>query len=199
MVGDRYAPEYSPLPGSTPAPFARAGKGSGLAMNSDLTGPGRIILSLRVRDKTHLLRELAHRAAVFLALDEEAIYRALQGREQLGSTGVGRGIALPHAPMNGIKNLFGMFVRLSRPIDFGSIDEKPVDLVFLLLAPLNAGNEHVAALAAVSRRLRDTAFNDRLRKAENTAAVQQLFTDNSGSIIACGSRIPVASRDDAHE
>ena len=113
---------------------------------------------------------------LFLALDEDAIYRALQGREQLGSTGVGRGIALPHARIDGIDTLFGMFIRLSRPIDFESIDEKPVDLVFLLLMPLDAGNEHVAALAAISRRLRDTAFTERLRKAANAEAARELFS-----------------------
>jgi nitrogen PTS system EIIA component len=121
-------------------------------------------------------RTCASRRAL-VAIDEEAIYRALQEREQLGSTGVGRGIALPDASLDGIRALFGMFVRLSRPIDFKSINEKPVDLLFLLLAPLNAGNEHVAALAAVSRRLRDAGFNERLRKAENAGAVQKLFTD----------------------
>ena len=178
MGGYRCAPEYVALPGAAPMPRPVAAKHSGLAMNiSDLIGPERVILNLRVRDKAQLLRELAHRTAPFVAPDEEAIYRALQGREQLGSTGVGRAVALPHASMDGIRTLFGMFVRLSRPIDFESIDEKPVDLVFLLLAPLNAGNEHVAALAAVSRRLRDTGFNDRLRKAENTAAVRLLFTN----------------------
>ena len=179
MIEYRYAAAYSMSPSSAPTPRPRAAKISGLvAMNiSDLIGPGRVILNLRVRDKAQLLQELAHRAAPLLALDEDAIYRAVQGREQLGSTGVGRGVALPHARIDGIETLFGMFIRLSRPIDFESIDEKPVDLVFLLLVPLDAGNKHVAALAAISRRLRDTAFTERLRKAENAAGVEQLFTE----------------------
>ena len=179
MVGHRYAPAYSTLPRSAPTPRFRAGSHSGIvAMNiSDLIGPGRVILNLRVRDKAQLLQELAHRAAPFLALDEDAIYRVLQGREQLGSTGVGRGIALPHARIDGIRTLFGMLIRLGRPIDFKSIDEKPVDLVFLLLIPRDAGNEHVAALAAISRRLRDTGFTERLRKAEASDTILQLFSD----------------------
>lgn len=177
MVGHRYAPASSLS--SAPTPRLSAAKLSGLvAMNiSDLIGPGHVILNLRVRDKAQLLGELAHRAALLVAFEEDAIYRALQGREQLGSTGVGRGIALPHARIDGIRTLFGMFIRLNRPIDFESIDEKPVDLVFLLLIPLNAGNEHVTALAAISRRLRDTALTERLRKAEASDTILQLFSD----------------------
>lgn len=180
MVGHRYAAAYSTSPSSPPTPRFRGASHSGVAaVNiSDLIGPGRVILNLRVPDKPRLLQELAHRAAIFLALDADAIYRVLQAREQLGSTGVGRGIALPHARIDGIDALFGMLIRLSRPIDFDSIDDKPVDLVCLLLIPLEAGNEHVAALAAISRRLRDTTFTERLRKAENARAARELFPDS---------------------
>ena len=96
---------------------------------------------------------------------------------QLGLTGVGRGVALPHARIDGIEALFGIFVRLSRRLDFEAIDDEPVDLVFLLLIPSDAGNEHVAALAAIARRLRDANLVHCVRDAASAAAVRQLLTD----------------------
>ncbi|MBV8526039.1 MAG: PTS sugar transporter subunit IIA [Acetobacteraceae bacterium] len=142
---------------------------------AELIGPGRVILNLRAREKEQLLQELSRLASPLVTLAADQIHQALQKREQLGSTGIGRGIALPHARVDGIEKLFGMFVRLSRPIEFQAIDEKPVDLIFLLLIPPDAGNEHVAALAAISRRLRDPDFTQRLRKADKAEKVLALF------------------------
>ena len=109
--------------------------------------------------------------------DAQTIVTALQAREELGSTGLGNGFALPHARIEGIDRLFGMFTRLNRPIHFDSIDGNPVDLVFLLLIPPAAGSKHLAALASISRYLRDKEFAARLRKAPSAAALCSLLCD----------------------
>ena len=137
----------------------------------ELIGVSNVIVGLRVGDKTQLLRELARRAALALSLDQRLILDALQAREDLGSTGLGKGFALPHARLDALSQFFALFVRLARPIDFAAIDDRPVDLVILLLTPANAGNQHLATLAALSRPLRDEAFVRRLRQAPGAAAV----------------------------
>jgi PTS system nitrogen regulatory IIA component len=138
---------------------------------ADLLSPDRVVLGLAVRDKAGLLAELARRAGATLGIPPPAVVAALQAREQLGSTGLGRGFALPHTRLSGLSGFFGLFARLGRPIPFQAIDEKPVDLVFLLLIPERAGNEHVGALAAISRALRDPAVLERLRRADSADAV----------------------------
>jgi PTS system nitrogen regulatory IIA component len=110
-----------------------------------------------------------------LGLDQRSILGALQARENLGSTGLGKGFALPHARLAALSAPFALFVRLGRPIDFASIDELPVDLVILLLTPANGGNEHLATLAALSRPLRDEAFVRRVRQAPDAKALHSLF------------------------
>jgi PTS system nitrogen regulatory IIA component len=137
----------------------------------------RIVLGLRAKDKEQLLRDLAARAAPLASVDTQTILNALQAREALGSTGLGEGFALPHARIEGLDHLLGMFVRLNRPIPFDSIDDKPVDLVFLLLLPATAGGEHLAALAAISRHLRDKGFAARLRKAADAGEVHALLCE----------------------
>ncbi len=144
---------------------------------ADLIKPSRVVFAARASNKEQLLRDLATRAAAELGLDAQAISSALLAREELGSTGLGEGFALPHARVPGLDHFFGMFARLNRPIHFDSIDGKPVDLVFLLLIPATAGGEHLAALAAVSRHLRDRDFAASLRKAANAAALCGLICD----------------------
>ena len=141
---------------------------------ADFIAADRIALNLRVRDKAQLLRELAKRAAAGSGVPVAAIQSALLAREGLGSTGLGKGFALPHARIEGLKQFVGLFARLARPIDYDAIDGAPVDLVFLLLMPAEAGNAHVAALAAVSRRFRDADTVARLRKADAAAALAAL-------------------------
>jgi nitrogen PTS system EIIA component len=136
----------------------------------------RIEVGLRVADKMQLLQELAGRAATALGLDRRTIFEALQARENLGSTGLGKGFALPHARLDALSEPFTMLVRLARPIDFAAIDERPVDLAILLLSPANGGNQHLATLAALSRPLRDAAFVQKLRSAPDAAAVHRLLT-----------------------
>ncbi|HUI21768.1 MAG TPA: PTS sugar transporter subunit IIA [Methylocella sp.] len=142
---------------------------------ADLITPDRVIFAARASNKQQLLQDLASRAAKLLNLDARAIFDALLAREELGSTGLGNGFALPHARIEGLDRPFGMFARLNRPIHFDSIDGKPVDLVFVLLVPTAAGSEHLGALAAVSRHLRDQDFAAELRKAANTTALCKLL------------------------
>ncbi len=120
-----------------------------------LITPSQVLVRLRVSGKMQLLAELSGRAAKALGIHGDAVRAALEQREALGSTGIGRGVAIPHARVDGVDGLFGLFARLDHSIDFAAIDGKPVDLVFLLLIPPDAGNGHLAALACVSRRLRD--------------------------------------------
>ncbi len=141
----------------------------------ELIVPDRVVVGLRVADKAQLLQELAGRAATALGLDRRAVFDALQGRENLGSTGLGKGFALPHARLDALREPFALFVRLARPIDFAAIDEGPVDLVILLLSPVNGGNQHLATLAALSRPLRNAGFVQKLRQAPDAAAVHRLF------------------------
>lgn len=130
---------------------------------ADLITPDRVITGLRVQGKAQLLGELSGRAGKALGIDRDAVREALERREALGSTGIGEGIAIPHARLGGVRRISGLFVRLDRAIDFAAVDAKPVDLVFLLLIPSDAGNEHLAALACISRRLRDPSAVHELR------------------------------------
>lgn len=142
---------------------------------TDLVARECVVASLPASDKPQLLRDLSQRAAKQLAIDGQAILNALQAREALGSTGVGHGIALPHARVKGLERFFGLFARLERPIDFASIDQRPIDLVFLLLIPEQAGNDHLTALAAVSRRLRDREVAARLRGAKTGREIYDIL------------------------
>jgi PTS system nitrogen regulatory IIA component len=141
----------------------------------ELIGLNHVIVGVRVADKTQLLQELARRAGAALSLDQRVILDALQARENLGSTGLGKRFALPHARLDVLSRFFVLFARLFRPNDFASIDGLPVDLVILLLTPVNAGNQHLATLAALSRPLRNEAFMQRLRQATDATALHGLL------------------------
>jgi len=142
---------------------------------ADLIGPSQVLLGLRVTDKAGLLGELARRAAAAVSLPSSTILRALQAREELGSTGLGRGFALPHARLDGLPKFYALCVRLQRPIEYEAIDGKPVDLVILLLTPEAASAQHLATLAALSRPLRDEAFVQQLRRAPDPLALHRLL------------------------
>jgi PTS system nitrogen regulatory IIA component len=143
---------------------------------ADIIGPAQVVVGLRASDKTHLLRELAGRAGQALSLDAQTIFDALQSREALGSTGFGKGFALPHARLEGLPNRFALFARLSRPIEFAAIDGQPVDLVILLLTPVGASNDHLATLAALARPFRDERFPRALRGAPDAWAAHRLLS-----------------------
>jgi len=137
----------------------------------DFLSPGDAIVDVRLADKARLLQELAERAAAALNLSADRIASELRKREDLGSTGTGGGVAIPHARMAEVKKPFGLAVRLRQPIDFDAIDGKPVDVVFLLLLPAAAAGEQLNALASVARKLRDPASLRRLRRAADGAAL----------------------------
>ena len=115
------------------------------------------LIDVRASDKTRLLQELTRRAATILDLPAERISTEILKREELGSTGTGGGVALPHARIQGLNRSFGILARLNKPIDFEAIDGRPVDLVFLLLLPSNPVGEQLKALASAARKLRDAA------------------------------------------
>jgi len=130
--------------------------------------PTDTLIKAHGADKPRLLRDLAARAASALNLDAKLICAELLKRENLGSTGTGGGVAIPHARIPDLKKPFGTLVRLKQAIDFDAIDGKPVDLVFLLLLPAQSGDP-LNALAGVARRLRDPASVGRLRSAATDA------------------------------
>lgn len=134
-----------------------------------------VVVRMRAPDKARLLADLANRLAPETGHTAAEIVAQLTAREELGSTGIGSGIAVPHARLDRLKSLIGFFARLDRPIDFGSIDGKPVDLVFLLLSSTQGNTEHLAALAAVSRRLRDRSVADAIRAAKDAKQVRVLL------------------------
>ena len=147
----------------------------------DLLTPDDVIPDLKATSKKQALQELAKRAAKGSGQQERAIFDVLLERERLGTTGVGHGIAIPHGKIAGIDRPYGLFARIENPIDFDAIDEQPVDLIFLLLAPEDAGADHLTALAWVSRLLRATAICDKLRGSDNAEAIYALLTDSSAS------------------
>lgn len=145
----------------------------------DLLNPSGVIPKLRATSKKQVLQELAKRAAEATGLPERQIFEVLLERERLGTTGVGQGIAIPHGKLKELKRLYGVFARLDQPIDFDSIDDEPVDLIFLLLAPESAGADHLKALARVSRLLRDQTICAKLRGAESASAIYALLTESA--------------------
>ncbi|NEU13146.1 PTS sugar transporter subunit IIA [Methylobacterium sp. BTF04] len=137
----------------------------------EFLSPDQVAVGVRVAGKAALLDDLSRRAAQALDLDVEAVRSALGKREGLGSTGVGDGIALPHARLESVRRPFGCLVRLRDPVDFDAIDERLVDLVFLLLLPTDAQGSQLNALACVARRMRDPEAAAAMRGARDAAAL----------------------------
>jgi PTS system nitrogen regulatory IIA component len=142
---------------------------------SELLKPEAVISGLKASSKKQVLQELARHAAQITGVPDKRIFETLLERERLGSTGVGNGIAIPHGRLADFKRLYGVFARLDKPIEFDAIDEQPVDLIFLLLAPEGAGADHLKALARVSRLLRDARVCEKLRGAESADGLYMLL------------------------
>jgi PTS system nitrogen regulatory IIA component len=142
----------------------------------DLISPDAIFPSLKAKSKKQALHELAQKAAGLTGLEERTIYGTLLQREGLGSTGVGRGIAIPHGRLPALRKIVTLFAHLDEPIEFDSLDSEPVDLIFLLLAPEHAGADHLKALARISRLLREPASIERLRASHDRAAIYSVLT-----------------------
>src|SRR6266566_2749800 len=155
--------------------------GAGVMEVADLLVPRGLIAQLRITNKKGALQDIARRAASLTGVAERRIYEVLAERERLGSTGIGRGIAIPHGKLAELSRLYGLFARLERPVAFDAIDDQPVDLVFVLLAPAEAGAEHLRALALVSRLLRDSTICQKLRGTDNADALYALLTDRTES------------------
>lgn len=135
-----------------------------------------VIANLRAANKRQVLQELARRAAAITMQSEEAIFDVLCERERLGTTGIGHGIAIPHGKLPGLDRVYGIFAKLERPVDFDAIDDQPVDLIYLLLAPANCGADHLKALAKVSRMLRDRLLCEKVRGSTNCDAINALIS-----------------------
>ena len=127
--------------------------------------------------KKQLLEKLSHLAGEKTGLDGMVILNALVERERLGTTGIGRGVALPHTRLEGLKKIFCAFMK-TKPTDFESVDKKPVDLLFLLLVPENAGADHLKALASLSRLLRSEKATEKLRQADLPKDLYRIILDN---------------------
>lgn len=147
----------------------------------ELLNVDAVVPNMKAASKKQVLQELAARAARLTDKDERIIFDVLLERERLGTTGVGNGIAIPHGKLPGLPRLYGMFARLDTPVDFDAIDDQPVDLIFLLLAPETAGADHLKALARVSRLLRDKGLCEKLRGSDNRDALFALLTEPATS------------------
>jgi len=132
---------------------------------ASLLTPQRVAIDLEATSKRQVLRQISDMLAPELSVSPELILRALLEREKLGTTGIGDGLAIPHAKLAEVDTVLGFFARLREPVDFDALDEEPVDLVFLLLAPAASGADHLKALAKVARVFRDRALCGRLREA----------------------------------
>lgn len=142
---------------------------------SDLLSADSIILRGGASSKRQALQAVAEAASSALGLGEAQVLEALLEREALGSTGLGSGVAVPHARVAGLDRVSAIFVRLDTPVAYESLDDRPVDLLFALFAPVNAGAEHLRALAAVSRAMRSPELREQLRQARTVDAVSALF------------------------
>jgi PTS system nitrogen regulatory IIA component len=144
---------------------------------NDLITPDGVIPTLKAKSKKQVLQELSERAGRATGIDARTIFETLLQRERLGSTGVGRGIAIPHGKIASLPGLFILFARLEEPIDFEAMDGEPVDLVFLLLAPETAGADHLKALARISRLVRDPSAIEKLRVSRDKATLYAVLTE----------------------
>ena len=148
---------------------------------NNILRPEAVKICATFTSKKRLFQELGELAESVHGLRARSVVEALQERENLGPTGVGGGIALPHARLEGVESVTGLFIRAERPFDFDAVDRKPVDLVFALLAPEDAGVEHLKALAAVSRKMRDAGLCAKLRANSDPVALHAILTESARS------------------
>ncbi|RME65399.1 MAG: PTS IIA-like nitrogen-regulatory protein PtsN [Alphaproteobacteria bacterium] len=142
----------------------------------DLIAPEAVLADLKASSKKQALQLMCAVAAKLTGIEERSIFQTVLEREKLGTTGVGQGVAVPHGKMAEVEKITGVFAHLAKPIDFDAVDQQPVDLIFLLLAPENAGADHLKALARISRLLRDKAVCDKMRGTKDSDALYALLT-----------------------
>jgi PTS system nitrogen regulatory IIA component len=151
---------------------------------ADFLTPQTVLEGVKAQSKKRLIGDLAAQVAKAAGLDVNVVFETLWEREKLSSTGVGQGIAIPHGRMAKLDRIVGLFAHLDEAIDFEAIDEAPVDLVFVLLTPSDAGADHLKALARVSRLLRSAAFCEKLRAANDSAQLYALLTEPTAGVQA---------------
>jgi nitrogen PTS system EIIA component len=140
-----------------------------------------ILPAMKANSKKQLLQELAAKASKITGLPEREIFDVILQRERLGSTGVGNGIAIPHGKLAHLSSIVGIFARLESPVDFEALDDQPVDLVFLLLAPEGAGADHLKALSRIARVLRDPEMVAKLRATDSASGIYAFLSDDQSS------------------
>lgn len=145
---------------------------------TDLIGPEDIYVPLKASCKKQVLQDLAEFASSKTGVSGNEIFQTLLEREKLGSTGIGNGIAIPHGRLDGLKEIAGIAAILDKPVDFESIDDEPVDVVFMLLAPSESSADHLKALARIARLLREPKVLESLRKAGDRTGVFHLLTNS---------------------
>lgn len=143
---------------------------------ADILPEESVVFCADETSKTDVLKMLAETAAAQAGLNVDDVYEAIENREALGSTGLGNGIAIPHGKLPGLKQVHAVFARLAHPVDFDAVDDQPVDLVVMLLAPLGSGADHLKALAMVARILRTESVVEQLRAARDPARAHELLT-----------------------
>jgi len=143
---------------------------------ADILSEESVVACTDIRDKQHLLDVLSRHAAGLTGQDPQAILEALTAREELGSTGLGNGIAIPHGKSAGVSRVMAVFARLAEPVDFDAVDDQPVDLAMMLLAPMGAGADHLKALARVARLLRTESVVEQLRAADEPKKLYEILT-----------------------
>lgn len=138
-----------------------------------------VFLDLKTNSKKQVLSEISKKLAQKVNKEETDIFQLILEREKLGSTGMGRGVAIPHARVDGLEDIIGAFARLDEAIEFDAIDDQPVNLIFMLLAPEKSGSNHLKALSTVSRTLRDRDFCEKLQNYNNAQDVYDLLVKQS--------------------
>ena len=151
---------------------------------AEILAPQAVFEGLKASNKKKLITEIAAHAAAVANLSVNTVFETLWEREKLSSTGVGHGIAIPHARMAKLERIVGVFAHLDGAVDFESIDEAPVDLVFALLTPVDAGADHLKALARVSRLMRNASFCEKLRAANDRTELYALLTEPTAGVQA---------------
>ena len=146
-----------------------------------LLKPEAVKVLTAASSKKRLLHEIGDLVSGVYGLDTGIVVESLLARENLGPTGVGNGVALPHAHIEGLESVVGAFVLLDRPVDFDSVDRQPVDIAFALFAPLNAGVEHLKALALVSRTLREASIRAKLRSNPDPTTIFAILSETQNS------------------
>ncbi|TDH38077.1 PTS IIA-like nitrogen-regulatory protein PtsN [Pseudohoeflea suaedae] len=148
---------------------------------ADLIAQNAVLPALKANSKKQLLQEMSAKAASLTGLPEREIFDVILQRERLGSTGVGNGIAIPHGKMGNLDRIVGVFARLDQPVNFEALDDEPVDLVVLLLAPEGAGADHLKALSRIARVMRDSDLVEKMRATDDAASLYAFLSDSQAS------------------